>query len=869
LRIGFDRLAATVSACHVIGLIATMSVRLYDVYWPRFLLGQASSPVSDLIEDQSSMRHIRCFLLGSLAVVWCDPTGAQTPYKEPPPSVVAILDAPPPPRAIDSPTRDAVLLIDVRPYPSIEVLAEPILRLAGVRINPRVGCAQRISETAGLTIQPLDGSPARPIELPKGASAQRPRWSHDGRKIAFALDHDEKVELWIADVATGQAKPIAGARLNDVLVSEINWLGDNRHVLAVLTPEGRGPAPPALRAPIGPNVQESSGRMSQMATFQDLLSNPHDEELFAHFAMGQLARIDTQTGEIERVGPAALITSVEVSPDENYMLVSTIRRPFSYRVPYVYFSRKTEIWHSNGQPVVTAADLPISDDIPRQGVPVGPRAIEWQPLHSARLVWTEALDGGDPRSKVAHRDRVMTLNAPFTDKPTELLEFPHRLTGLAWLADKDRALATQIDRDRRWRTTTLVDLTQPQRAGKVLFDLSINDAYKNPGTPLSVTRPDGVTTVLQDGESIYLVGQGASPEGSRPFLDKFDLQTGAATRLFQCAEQTYETVVGFVGNGRSTILIEHETKAEPPNYFTVDLKSGKRVQVTHYRDPAPAITGLKKELIKYKRDDGVPLSGTLYLPADFKEGERLPLIVWAYPMEFSDAATAGQVRTSPYTFTRLVGPSQLFFAMHGYAVFDNATMPVVGDPETMNDTYVEQITAAARAALEVLDKKGVIDPRRVGVGGHSYGAFMTANLLAHTDLFAAGIARSGAYNRSLTPFGFQSERRSYWEATDLYIKMSPFSYANKINEPILLIHGEADNNSGTFPIQSERLFQAIKGNGGKARLVILPHESHAYRARESVLHVLAEMFDWADRYVKNRGERSGSASPAAAPGSGP
>ena len=323
---------------------------------------------------------------------------------------------------------------------------------------------------------------------------------------------------------------------------------------------------------------------------------------------------------------------------------------------------------------------------------------------------------------------------------------------------------------------------------------------------------------------------GAAPEGARPFLDKMNLKSGEKTRLFQCAEGTYETPLGFVGDSRSSILTRRETKVEPPNTFTVDLETGRRTKLTDYTDPAPQLTGLKKELITYRRDDGVPLSGTLYLPPDYKEGTRLPLIIWAYPLEYSDPDTAGQVRTSPYTFTRLQGPSELFFVTQGYAVLDNATMPVVGDPETMNDTYVEQISAAARAAIETLDKKGVIDPKRVGVGGHSYGAFMTANLLAHTDLFAAGIARSGAYNRSLTPFGFQRERRSYWEATDLYTKMSPFTYANKINEPILLIHGEADNNPGTFPIQSERLFQAIKGNGGVARLVMLPHESHGYRA---------------------------------------
>jgi dipeptidyl aminopeptidase/acylaminoacyl peptidase len=809
------------------------------------------------------MIRIRDFLLIALAVVSSESAFGQTPYKRPPADVVAILDAPPPPLAIDSPTRTALLLVDVSPYPTIEVLAEPLLRLAGVRINPRIGCSQRIGQYTGITIQPLDGSPARRVALPANASIQRPRWSNDGKRIAFAYDRDDRVELWIADAATGQAKPIEGANLNDVLVDRFTWLSDNRHILATLVPVGRGAPPAARRAPIGPNIQESSGRLSQMPTFQDLLTNPHDEDLFEHFATSQLARIDTDTGTIERLSPAALITDADVSTDEKYVLVGTIRRPFSYRVPYDYFSRKFEVLDSTGRPLATVADLPISDDIPRQGVPTGPRAVQWQPLHEARLLWVEALDGGDPRKKVPHRDKVMAWDAPFTGKPGQVMEFQHRFVGFAWLAEKDHALATELDRDRRWRTTALVDLTRPVESRKVLFDLSINDAYKNPGLPMTITRPDGVTTILQDGDDIYLLGQGASPQGLRPFLDKMNLKSGEKTHLFQCGEKTFETVMAFVADSRSTILIRHETTTEPPNYFTVDLQSGKRTKLTDFRDPAPALTGLKKELIKYQRDDGVPLSGTLYLPPDYKEGTRLPLIIWAYPMEFSDAGTAGQVRTSPFTFTRLAGPSQLFFVTQGYAVLDNATMPVLGDPETMNDTYVEQISAAASAAIRTLDAKGVIDPKRVGVGGHSYGAFMTANLLAHTDLFAAGIARSGAYNRSLTPFGFQSERRSYWEATNLYTKMSPFTYANKINEPILLIHGEADNNSGTFPIQSERLFQAVKGNGGTARLVILPHESHAYRARESVLHVLAEMFEWADRYVKNRVETHGSISPAA------
>jgi len=366
------------------------------------------------------------------------------------------------------------------------------------------------------------------------------------------------------------------------------------------------------------------------------------------------------------------------------------------------------------------------------------------------------------------------------------------------------------------------------------------------------STPAGDRVAVQDGDYIYLRGEGSSPEGDRPFIDRFNLKNGRVQRLFQCDRGVYETFISFYDKSKTEIITSYESPTTPPNYYLVNLKTKKRTALTSFPDPAPRLTAAKRQLIKYKRNDGVELSGFLYLPPDYKEGQKLPLVVWAYPMEYNDPATAGQVRGSPYRFTFYRGASQLFYLTQGYALLDNAQMPVVGDPKTMNDTFISQIVANAQAAIDTLDRMGLIDRKRVGVGGHSYGAFMTANLLAHSDLFAAGVARSGAYNRTLTPFGFQNERRTLWEAPELYWKVSPFMYADKINEPLLLIHGEADNNSGTFPIQSERMFAAIKGLGGTARLVMLPNESHGYSARESVLHVLAEMIDWFDRYVKKR-----------------
>lgn len=781
---------------------------------------------------------------------------AQSTYKVPPPEVVRILDAPQTPRVVVSPTRDVLLLVDLEGYPPIQQLARPILKLAGVRVSPDLGALQRTFRFTGIEIVPLDGRPRKRVELPAGSRFGLPKWSPAGSSFAFPRDIADGVELWVVDAAKGHGRAIPSVRIVDVLSGGFDgfrgfqWT-DDRHLLVHQVPTNRGPAPAAPDAPSGPNIEESAGKVAQVATYQDLLKSPRDEELFRYYATSQLASVDTSTGAVTTIGDPGLIASADSSPDGKFLLVTILKAPFSYRVPYYLFARSIEVLDSNGRQVRKIAELPVSDDTPRQGVPKGPRSVEWQPLVDATLIWAEAIDGGDPIRKVPNRDKLMSLAAPFTGESSEILKIQHRFMRLNWTAKPGRAMLTEFDRDRRWNTTSLIDLADPS-VRRVLFDLSINDAYKNPGTLLTQVRPNGQTTLLQDGDVVFLSGRGASESGDRPFLDSMDLKTLQKERLFHCADGLYERPLGFVGASRTRILTEHESKTDPINIFVVDLKSGERTKLTDFKDPAPELTRLSKELIKYRRSDGVPLSGTLYLPPGYQAGTKLPLIVWAYPLEYSDPTTAGQVRGSPYTFTALRGDDPRFFLTQGYAVLMDATMPVVGDPETMNDTYVEQITASAKAAIDTLDARGVIDSHRVGVAGHSYGAFMTANLLAHSRLFAAGIARSGAYNRTLTPFGFQTERRSFWEAPELYMKMSPFTYANKIKDPLLLIHGEADNNQGTFPIQSERLFQAIKGSGGTARLVLLPHEAHGYRARESVLHVLAEMFEWADKYIMNR-----------------
>jgi dipeptidyl aminopeptidase/acylaminoacyl peptidase len=776
---------------------------------------------------------------------------AQTPYKLPPKEVVDILDAAPTPIVVVSPKGDALLMADYPSQPSISLISRPFLRLGGVRIDPKLNSRQRLTQYTGIVIKWFEAGKTVRIELPASAKIGMPQWSDDGKKLAFTRDVEDGVELWIADATTGKAKAIPNVRVNDILGMPFDWTKDNVNLLVRMIPIGLRKAPEQPKVPLGPIIEETAGRVARAATYQDLLKSPFDEQLFEFYGTSQIALANSQSGLVTPIGAPAIITDVAFSPDEKYLLVSTVKKPFSFRVPYSEFARTTQIWDKNGALIQTIADLGVSDDIAPQGVPTGPRDFEWQPLHDARVLWIEALDGGDPAKKVPFRDAVMTVDVSSKGEPKELMKIQHRFSGFGWLGKRDQVIVTESDRDRRWRTSTLLDFSN-LAFRKVLFDLSVNDAYKDPGRPVYRLRPDGERVIVQDGEWIYLAGNGASDKGDRPFLDKFNISNLQKERLLVSGEGTLDRFVAFVRDSRSTVVVRSESKTVVPNYFVADLKTNTKKVLTDFKDPAPQLTGMKKELVKYNRPDGVALSGTLYLPPGYKTGTRLPVLLWAYPMEYSDAGTAGQVRGSPNAFTFFRGASPLFFVTQGYAVLMDATMPVVGDAETMNNTFVEQIVAAAKAAIDKLDSMGVADRGRVVVSGHSYGAFMTANLLAHSDLFAAGMARSGAYNRTLTPFGFQSERRMFWEAPELYMKVSPFTYADKIKKPLLLIHGEADNNSGTHPIQSEGLYQAIKGNGGTARYVVLPFESHGYSARESVLHVLAEMLDWANKYTKNK-----------------
>jgi dipeptidyl aminopeptidase/acylaminoacyl peptidase len=772
-------------------------------------------------------------------------------YRQPPQEVVDIVTAEPAPWVTFSPDHEWMAWVQRDALPSIADVSRRMLRLAGMRIDPVTNGRFRTSYDRGFEIRSVKtGELLTSVTLKGDEGLSGVTWSHDSNHVAFSVVSPQGTHLHTMRLD----KPKDVKRHSRPLVAlqgGYGFMPDGETILAHLVPRGRGAEPEPQTTPSGPNVQESYGNTSPTRTYQDLLANPYDESLFEHYATNQLALM-SHDGTVRAIGDPG-IRMASAAPDGKHLLVYTTKRPFSYLQAVWSFPQSIEVWDLDGKVLYTVADVPLAENIPIGGVRTGRRDVEWMANSAATLAWAEALDGGDPKKEVPHRDQLFTLAAPFDAEPAALLKVEHRSSGLSYLADSTKIISREYDRDRRWIRSLLHDLRKNGGDPKVLEDRSLRDRYGDPGSMIRQPNANGDWMPVQDGDWVYRTGRGASPKGNLPFIDRQNLVTLETERLWRCEEGTYESVVELVRSserGKPKLITSSETPTTPPNYQLVDLAGGWARKLTDFPDPTPQIRGVKKQLVKYEREDGVPLSATLYLPADYVEGTKLPLLVWAYPVEFNDAKTAGQVTASPSRFTRIGGSSHLTMLTQGYAIMDGATMPVIGDPETMNDTFIEQIVGAAQAAIDKAVEMGVADGKHVGVGGHSYGAFMTANLLAHSDLFQAGVARSGAYNRTLTPFGFQSERRPLWEAKSVYFGISPFLHADKIKEPMLMIHGEKDNNSGTFPMQSRRMYQAIKGNGGNVRLVMLPEESHGYRALESVLHVQAEMIEWFDRFLK-------------------
>ncbi len=793
-------------------------------------------------------------LVGSVAIAQVDIS-----YQTPDPAIMELADVDLPPRVqIDSKGENLVLLTRGR-FKSINELSQKELRLAGLRINPRANIYSRMTYYNGISVQKVGSKSAKSVKgLPENPRLSNFNWSPNEKYVAFTQTDDAGLSLWILDIARAEVRRLTENNLNANLWTPYLWHPNNKELLLKVLPENRDPLVNKSDAiPSGPRISVNDGKKAQNRTYQDLLKDKVDEANFERLAVSRLMMVNLK-GEIRPWKDAAMYDDMGFSPNGKYVMLSKIKRPFSYLVPYYRFPAEIAVYDLSANKLQTIVNVPLIEDLPKgfMAVREGRRNIDWRADKPATLYWSEALDGGDPAREVEYRDAVYQLEAPFDGDARFLVKVVNRFRSIQWGNDKVAVASDRWFSNRNTRSY-LFNPSNSKQAATTIFDRNYQDRYSNPGRFVTYKNKFGRSVLQVDGKSLYLLGDGYSDKGIFPFVDQFDMRKATSKRLWQASdEQALERLWFAIDMKKGTVLSRIEGKDQFPNYYIRNVKSSGRPQaITDFENPFASLSKVSKKLLTYKRDDGIDLSATLYLPADYDptSGEKLPMLMWAYPVEYKDKSSAGQVTSSPNEFTFPSYGSPIFWVNRGYAVLEDTAFPILGeDDQEPNDTFVKQLVGNAKAAIDVVDEMGYIDRNRVGVGGHSYGAFMVANLLSHSDLFAGGIARSGAYNRTLTPFGFQREQRTYWEAPEIYYSMSPFMHADKMKHPLLLIHGEADNNSGTYPLQSERYFNALKGLGATVRLVMLPKESHGYRARESILHMLWEQDTWLEKHVKNR-----------------
>lgn len=782
-----------------------------------------------------------------------------TPYQKPPQEILDLVDVERAPSVLMDDAKETMILLYRDAYKSIDELAKEELRLGGLRIDPKTNIGSRVTYFNNVKIKALNQENAEVIQvqgLPENPKLTNFSWSPDQRKIALTNTTSNGVEVWVLDLKKATVSKLTDATVNANMRDAINWFEDGKSVLVKMIPSSKKPLIDTETAvPTGPTISVNEGKKAQNRTYQDLLKNKTDEHNFEQLALSELYKVSLN-GTKEKWLNANMYTGVNFSPDGNYVLVVTLEKPFSYLVPYYRFPSKTVVYNKKGELVETLLEVPLIEDLPQgfMAVRTGKRDFSWRNDKPATLTYTVALDGGDPANEVAHRDEIFQLEAPFNGDGTSLILTVNRASYIAWGNDE-----VAIAYDYWWNTrntkTYVFNPSDPTQNPVVLYDRNYQDRYSDPGSFVTERNEYGSRVLTLINNEVFSIGDGYTEKGQFPFVDKLNLISGENTTIYRSAfTDKLENITSYDPK-ENELLVRIESPTAYPNYFFRDMNEEKLRQITFFENPFKSLQNVHKEVINYTREDGVELSGTLYLPVGYnrEKKEKMPMIIWAYPTEFKDKSSAGQTTNNPNEFTYPYYGSMVYWVTRGYVVLDDASFPIVGEgDEEPNDSFREQLVANAKAAIDAVDAMGYIDRERVAVAGHSYGAFMVANLLSHSDLFAAGIARSGAYNRTLTPFGFQSEERNYWEAPEVYNTMSPFMHAEKMNQPLLLIHGEADNNSGTYPMQSERYFNALKGLGATARLVMLPKESHGYRAKESILHVLWEQDEWLEKYVKNK-----------------
>ncbi len=776
-------------------------------------------------------------------------------YQSPPKELAPLVTAKRAPSVLLNDAKSVMVLLYRDTYKSIQELSEKELRLAGLRINPKTNIGSRVTYYNNVMIQVVgESTPVQVMGLPKNPRLTNISWSPNQKKIAMTNTTESGVEVWVLDVTSKKVSKITDANINANMRDVINWFKDSERMLVKMLPEQRTDLiDTSISIPKGPTVSVNNGKRAQNRTYQDLLKNSSDEHNFEQLAHSELVEIDLK-GNKKTFLPKAMYASIGFSPNGKYVQVTTVERPFSYIVPYRRFPSKTDIYDTNAKHVKTVLETPLLEDLPKgfMATQKGPRSFNWRSDKPATLYYVVALDDGNPAVETTHRDEFFEWEAPFNAAPKSILKTINRFSGIQWGNDQ-----VAIAYDNWWNTrNTKAYIFNPSNANaspKIISDRNYQDQYSDPGSFVTEKNNLGTSVLAMRKSNLFLIGDGFSDKGQFPFIDVLNVNKLSKERIYQSEHANKKERILDFDISKRQLLIQLESKNEYPNYYFYSLKQNSLQQLTRFSNPYKLLQNVHKEVITYKRKDGLDLSGTLYLPVGYttETAKDLPMILWAYPREYKDTKSAAQITQNPNEFTFLSWGSPVYWVAKGYVVLERAAFPIIGENDKEpNDTFRSQLVANAEAAIDAVDKLGFIDRTKVAVGGHSYGAFMVANLLSHSNLFAAGIARSGAYNRTLTPFGFQREERSYWEAPDVYYTMSPFMHADKMKTPLLLVHGEADNNSGTYPLQSTRYFNALKGLGATVRLVMLPKESHGYRAKESIFHLIWEQDQWLEKHLK-------------------
>lgn len=781
-------------------------------------------------------------------------------YQVPNDDILSLADAPMPPIIRMNADGTKAVLLYRNAYKTIDELSEEEMRLAGLRINPKTNISSRARYYNEIKFYDLETKKESAIKgLPSGLKLANLSWSPDENKIAFTNTVVDGVELWYLDYNRKEVKMISKANLNLNMRSGFVWMKDSKSLLVKKLPEQRSKlVNTMLSIPSGPTVSvNEKGQKAQNRTYQDLLKNADDEHNFEVLAHSEIYKVDLD-GKSSKWMDSGMYSSISMSPDGKYVMMSEVSRPFSYLVTYSRFPTSYDIYDLDGKLVKNIVKVPLTEELPKgfMSCRKGVRSLRWRDDKPSSLVWAEALDGGDPAMEVEMRDAVYQLDAPYTGKKELLTKTKLRFSSIEWGSD-DLAVVYDYWWNDRTLRISFIDPSDNKKEPTLYIERNYQDRYSDPGNFVSAKNEYGKYTLdIVNDDQLYLIGAGYSKEGKLPFVDRYDISDNKTERIYQATSgDKLESISRMIDSKKGIVLTRLESKNDYPNFYFRNLNTGKVEPATEFENPFKAIQDVHKEVIKYKREDGLELSATLYLPVGYDKSkkEKMPMIMWAYPREYKDKSSASQVTSSSNEFTYPYYGSPIYWVNRGYVVLDDAAFPIIGEGEDQpNDQFISQLVGNAKAAIDAVDAMGYIDRNKVAVGGHSYGAFMTANLLTHSDLFAAGIARSGAYNRTLTPFGFQSEERNYWEAPEIYYNMSPFMHCDKMKTPLLLIHGQADNNSGTYPMQSERYFNALKGLGAPVRLVMLPKESHGYAARESIMHMLWEQDQWLETHVKNR-----------------